>query len=110
MTRPGGGRARRADHIVPVKVTIRLDPTSTLEGQLDGKQFMCCAVENGTLADLRVVLVQDKVLDDDDGSIFVFDGRVIGKTSESHIKWSSLLKVRLDISFLDLHVETVVSV
>lgn len=91
---------RQPDHIVPVKVTVRLDPTSTLVDQFGGRRFVCCVAEDGTLADLRVVLVRDKVIDKDDGPIFVFDGGVVGNSSESHIKWNFLVKVRPDTVFL----------
>lgn len=102
---------RQSDHIVPVKVAARLDPTSTFTGQVDQRQFMSYVDEDGTLADLRVALVQDQVLEDDDGSVFVFDGRIIGRTSESRVKWRSLLKVRVrSTCSSELRVDTVNSV
>ena len=84
----------QADCTVPVNVTVRLDPTSRLSGQLDALgKYVACASENGTLADLRTALIQDKIIGTGDESVFMFNERIVGKNSEARIKWRSALKV-----------------
>lgn len=45
----------------------------------------------GSLSDLRKILIQDEVIHETDK--FYVDGRAIGKTAEAHTKWTDLLRV-----------------
>lgn len=55
----------------------------------------------GSLFDLRQILVEDEVIHEDDK--FYVDGRAIGRTAEAHIKWTDILRVsNLLLSYIAL--------
>lgn len=83
--------ASQSDNLIAVNISSRFDPQDP-----SGTQFVCYVAENGTLADLRLVLLEDEIIKSTGRYAFVTkDGRVAGKSSEGHIKWTSVLKVRI---------------
>lgn len=63
---------------------------------LFGTPFVCTVAEEGTFADLRTVLLEDEIVQDGDKSVFLLPhGKVVGKSTEAHLKWKTALKVRL---------------
>lgn len=82
---------RKLDKLVDVNVSLQTRPTNTLK-----TLFISHVVEGGTLADLRTVLLEDGIIHADDGSVFKLPGgRLVGKSSEGHIRWRTLLQVRV---------------
>ena len=75
-----------SDNFVPVNVTKRFNPTDRL-----GTQHVTFAPQDGTLADLRLVLAEDNFMADSDS--FLVNDRTVGKSSEKRMKWSTAVKV-----------------
>lgn len=71
---------------VAVNITKRSGPADRI-----GTKHTVYVAEDGTLADLRVVLTDDEVTSASDK--FYVDGRALGKSSEAKTKWKSALKV-----------------
>ena len=53
--------------------------------------YTCYASDDGTLADLRLVLEEDQIMAKDDR--FHAGGKSFGKSAESHVKWASAREV-----------------
>lgn len=82
----------KTDDLVPVNVNV----SSLVDAHTC--DTVSHVVDGGTVSDLRVVLVQDGVIRSGDGSAFKLPGgRMVGKSSEDHVKWHSLLEVSIRI-------------
>ena len=75
-----------SDSLVAVNITKRVDASDRL-----GTQYTSYIAGDATLADLRVVLLDDEVMDGNDK--FFVNNRALGKSSEAKIKWADALKV-----------------
>ena len=76
-------------------VTVNVNARSSTADAL-GTPYVCTAAADGTFADLRAVLLEDDIIKADEKYVFLLpDGKIVGKSSEAHLKWSTALKVRL---------------
>lgn len=75
----------------PVSVNVNVQPRSTDRPEI---RCVCTAPEDGTFADLRAVLLEDEIVKAGEKSVFLLpNDRFVGKSSESHLKWHTALKV-----------------
>ena len=75
---------------IPVNIVKRIGPADRI-----GTKFTVYVAPDGSLAELRTVLVEDEVADP--GDKFYVEGRALGKSSEANVKWTAALKVRPEI-------------
>ncbi len=87
-----------------VNINSRSGPADVL-----GTPFVCTAVAEGTFAELRAVLNEDEIVQDRDKAVFILpDGKVVGKSSEAHLKWKTALKVGLQMTTVSMIPDSVV--
>lgn len=87
-------------------VAVNVNVSSQVPPDTPETPFVAYVVDGGTISDLRIVLVQDGIIEAGDGSVFMLPGgRIVGKSAEDHAKWHSLLEVSIEIisSRPDIH-------
>lgn len=86
---------RKSDKLVAVNVSVQTRSTNALK-----TLYISHVVEDGTLVDLRTVLLKDGIVLPNDGSVFKLpEGKLIGKSSEGHVKWCTLLQVCVETTY-----------